>query len=580
MAIIAPEVAPEPIPSVQDQADTNLTTFGGGAGAEAASQEIQKIAGQAGDIATFERIRFDQTAVQEAKAKLSGIYSDLLYHPETGVLSSRGVNSIKVQEEAANKFKKASNDISSDLNGDAQVGAFNREALTMWEGFSKTSMAHASEEMDKHQVQTFGALVKNETDRGAFAYGDPQTRGHILNGLNTAADQYAISRGLGDEEKKLLKTTVESNFHEKTIDAMVSAPGFYPAAKEYYYANKDQIDSNTRERIEKVLGEGDTRYGAQSAVQTILATRGGSETESLKAADKIEDADQRDMARKMITARFQQNRAAEKNDQDELFTQWGQRIGKSGITDPIEIRSSIPPNVWSQLRNEQRTALMKSGQDTVTSPKKWLDFMDAVKDGNVKDLSRADLEEKYLPYFDVSDKKRAEDIWSGRKGDTKFLNAQSTQQRIETSLVNAGLVHAKAKDRSGSTRDAELIKQFDGDVVSSIDQFEAAEGRSPKPEEIQQIVDNRTRQYFADNKVKVFGNLILPNPQKPVALLTDVEKGLTYVPYSSVPTKDASTLETIMRQKNKPVTKEKVEKAYAAYIQGDKKRMRDVINGD
>jgi len=309
-------------------------------------------------------------------------------------------------------------------------------------------------------------------------------------------------------------------------------------------------------------------------VQGILSKSGNSESDALKAADKIDDADQRDMARKMITARFQQNRAAEKNDQDELFTQWGQKISQQGITDPIEIRNSIPPAVWSQLRNEQRTALMKSGQDTVTSPQKWMAFMDTVKDGTVKSISSADLQEKYLPYFDVADKKQAEQIWaSGQKGDPKFLNAQSTAQRIDT----AGLVHARTHDRSN--RDAELIKDFTGNVVSTIDQFEASNKKSPTPEEIQQIVDSQTRQYFADHMVKVVNpSLFIPNQQKPVSVLTDAEKGSTYVPYGTIPPKDSSVLEGLMRQNNKPVSKDKVERAYAAYVVGDRKRLRDIVN--
>lgn len=578
MAIVIPEVSPQVIPGVQDQA--NASTFGGGPGLAEEGKEIQKIALQTGDIATSERIRFDQTAVQEAKTKLSGTYTDLLYNPQTGVLASRGVNAMPTQEEASQKFKKTANEISGELSGDAQVGSFNKEAVSMWEGFNRTSMAHTSQELEKHQVQTFEALVKNETERGAMAYGDPQTRTHALDGLNSAVDEYAISRGLDDEQKKLLRTGVQSNFHEKTIDMMASAPGFFPVAKEYYYANKDEIDSNTRERIEKVLGEGDTRYGAQKSVQEILGKYGNSEGEALKAADKIEDADQRDMARKMISTRFQQNRSAVRNDQDQLFTDWGQKVSQAGITDPVAIRTAIPPNVWSQLRNEQRTALMRSGQDTVTSPKVWLDFMEKVKSGEVTKMSRAELEEKYLPYADVSDKKQMENIWvSGKRTtDPRFLNAQSTQQRIETSLVNAGLVRAQQKSRG--TSDALLIKQFTGDVVSTIDQFQAAEGRPPKPVEIQEIVDARTRQYFADNMVKVENNSFMPNSQKPVSLLTDAEKGETYVPYGRVPAKDATTLETLMRQSNKPVTKDKVARAYAAYLQGDKKRMRDIINGD
>jgi len=101
MAIIAPEVSPEPIPGVHDESAVTPTALGAGPGAAEAGQEVQQIAKETGDISTFERIRFDQTAVQEAKAKLSASYSDLLYNPENGVLASHGLNALQAQQKAS-----------------------------------------------------------------------------------------------------------------------------------------------------------------------------------------------------------------------------------------------------------------------------------------------------------------------------------------------------------------------------------------------------------------------------------------------------------------------------------------------
>src|SRR5579875_404552 len=107
MAFTVPEVNPEPIPNVREQVAASPETFGGGQGLEAIGQQTQKISADAGDIAAFERIRADQTAVQDATAKLSAIHTDLLTNPETGLPAYKGSNAMQGHDDVWSKYKQA-----------------------------------------------------------------------------------------------------------------------------------------------------------------------------------------------------------------------------------------------------------------------------------------------------------------------------------------------------------------------------------------------------------------------------------------------------------------------------------------
>lgn len=552
MAITVPDVPEQPVPSVRIQPSASLETFGGGAGLEGENQEIQKIASSGGEIAAFEKIKADQTAYQEAAAKLSDRAQNILYDPQNGVLSSQGVNALPAHDKGWADFRKSANEISSTLHGPEQVGSFNKYALTLGQEFNRTAMAHASTQLEKHADQSFDAFVKNTTNFAAMSYGDPMTRARSLQSIDNAVTGYAARKGLDDDQTQLMRSNVHSNFHEQQIDMMLNDPKMAPMAKDYFAQNKDDIDIATRERLQGTLAEGDTRYGSQVAVQSILQKHSDSESDALHAADKIDDADQRDMARKMITAKFGQDRQAQRNDQDNTFMHLGQMVDNKKLTDPADIRNAIPAAQWNQLREDQRTALLKRGEDTVTSINKWTDFKEAVKDGTLKDMSRADIEAKYLPYMSPGDKKTVVDQWLGtQKGadNPKLLRDQSVEQTIDTSASSAGLVNADSKKRSSG--DKLMLKSIQDNVHRDIVGFESSQKKSPQPDEIQSIIDKRTIQAIG---------------QKPTGWFGGGHGGDT--PYESIPEKAREQAVQLARSGGWIASRKNIEKAFQLHRQG------------
>jgi hypothetical protein len=253
MAIIIPEVNPEPLPNVRAQPAASLETFGGGAGAQAVSQENQKLANAAAEIAEFEKIRADQTAVQEASASLSALNTDLLTNPKTGLPSYKGTNAMAGQDKLWTEFRKGANKIASTLTGQQQQGAFTKIALSMGDSFNQYVNAHVSKELEKHDEQTFSSLLENETQRGAMAYGNDHILNDTLSKINGFAEARAQRLGLDENEKKKFMRQIHTNYHETVLSQMVNDPGALKQAKAYFSAHREDMDVESQDRVRNLF---------------------------------------------------------------------------------------------------------------------------------------------------------------------------------------------------------------------------------------------------------------------------------------------------------------------------------------
>lgn len=251
--MLVPEVNPEPIPSVRIQPVANQTTFGGGPGLSEENQEVQKIASQAGEISAFERIRADQTAIQQATAKLSAIHTDLLTNPQTGLPAYRGTNAMAGQDKIWTQYQKSSNEISDSLVGQQQKGAFNRIAIQMGDTFNQHVKAHVAQELDKHDATTFEALVNNKATESATTYGNAKALAFNNQLIDDATRARAERLGLDPQESDKLMRTVKTTYHETVLSQMVNDPAYLKQAKQYFSNYKDEMDVDSRDRVRQLL---------------------------------------------------------------------------------------------------------------------------------------------------------------------------------------------------------------------------------------------------------------------------------------------------------------------------------------
>lgn len=260
MAIILPDVTPQPIPGVRIAPTADETAFGGGPGLAKEGQEVQKIAAATGEIGGLQRIqaawevqRANETAAQEGLAKQSAIHTDLLTNRETGLPAYQGKNALAGQDKLWTEYQKSANEIAKDLPNDNARAIFNKRVIESGNAFLQNVKAHVASELDKQDSHTFESLVENKANESASMYGNTKalTQNHQL--LEDATNDRAHRLGLDDNQTEKLMRQVMTNYHETVLSQMVNDPAFSKQAHQYFAANKSEMDVASRDRVNQLF---------------------------------------------------------------------------------------------------------------------------------------------------------------------------------------------------------------------------------------------------------------------------------------------------------------------------------------
>lgn len=473
MTIIIPQEAPQSVDAPRIQNAATVETFGGGSGLTAENEGIQNIAKSTNEIATFEKIRADQTAVQGVLAKTSELSSYLKDDQKDGLPAYQGVNAMDGHDKIMAKWKEQTNEYVRSLQPDQQ-GAASKMIVEQGNALNNYAMAHVRSHMEQHDTNTFNAYVKGETQSASKTYSDPSAVKSAYTGIQTLANSRANRLGYNDTERQDFLLGINSNFH-KTVLASLSddgSPAALEQAKAYFKDNKDGMTQDDRQSVEKWIGDGSIKSQANALVASVVKAHPTSEVDALAAIDKeTSDPDVRAMARQVTSSQYAQNRAAMKNDKEQTFFKVQDQITKQGLTDPSDIRQAIGITDWNNMSGEQRRAVLKSGSDIVTSPKMMFDYYAAVKDGSISSMSRADLQTKFLQFASPADSTKIMKAWAeGQKGSDRLGPTQTYNQIMMNAAISAKIIPAQGKP---SDDEKEALTQFDNELTARLNATEA-----------------------------------------------------------------------------------------------------------
>lgn len=428
MAINAPDVTPNVIqvPRIQDSASP--TTFGGGPGAEAIDQQVQDISKDTGNIGAFEKIRADQTAVQQATAQLSAVHTRLLTDPNGGLPSYRGVNAMEGQDKVTNDFKKAANDIAGTLSGDQQKGAFNRIAIDSYDTFNQQVKAHVLQETDKHDANTFEALVNNKATESATTYGNSQALDYNNKLVTDATLARAQRLGLDDQQTEKLMQAVKTTYHETILSQMVNDPGFTKQAKAYFSEYQGEMDVQSRDRVRQLFDVVPKQQEAQAKA----------------AQEAYYKSNMRDAMLNMFDGKMSLSEAQRLFREDKIDkSDYGLLESKLNKPDAQIMRSFVQsdPKTFNDIRQAQLTGSATPGE---------IQRMIA-KGSSSKDIT--DVDGKYL--MSVNDEKPPTDL--DKQVDSNAKNIRDFANRYFSETNMFGMV--KNQDKTSQQAEA-LVQNF------------------------------------------------------------------------------------------------------------------------
>jgi len=350
---------------------TGVPTLQSRTGGETAVAQAKTNLGSAiAEIGYREGVRIDDTRAEDAINKAKQAANDLAAGEKGfGQIKGEGITTGKVREDYSKLYDDNISEIEKGLSNARQRNLFRSRIAPVTGTFRSKLDSHIIEQTNKYQEDTAKATVVLESEEAARNWKSPDAVAASAARIDYTISGQAERNGWSPEVEKAAKQEALSNLHAGVISASVTNDPAY--AKAYYDANKDDINSATRIRVERVLEEHNNRAEAQQGTDTIMLEN-LSQTEALKKArDQYKDNPKvRDDVVSRIKARYGEQDAMRKDMIDEAWLLIGK--GTSTVDLPPELKDQIPGNTLVSMQAAERK--LREGEQPVHNAQKWYEF--------------------------------------------------------------------------------------------------------------------------------------------------------------------------------------------------------------
>lgn len=432
-----------------------------------------------------ERKKADQVKAMQAESELLKSKNDLFYNDKDGYYKQKGQGALESMGDYEERYQKKVSEIESTLTSDRQREMFRNKALAVGVEVNGSLQKHAFSEGQKYDEQQSKSYLENLKTDAVLNYSTPGKVGANLVEMEAKINEYADRNGLDEESKTALLRDTKSKTHSEIMNRMVNE-GDEKLASSYFNTVKGDLSSDDLVRIEKVLEEGKIRGEAQSYEDQIFSKHGGSMSQAMAEARKIDEPKLRDEVTSRLKSRFALA-DAEKRDRVENLHR--------SATDIIEAQGSvdaIPREQWAQFSLSERSALRSyaatknKGAEPETKWEVYYDLQQLAANPSTKEQFKdLNLLEKRNDLSDAEFKeltKLQAGLRKGAKGAENELNGVRTNKQIvDDSLRQAGF------DLKNDTDEVVLFRRS---VDEEVRQWQDNNKKKINSKELQGIVDN------------------------------------------------------------------------------------------
>lgn len=550
-----------------------VETFGGGASLEKVNQSTQQAGASLLQLADQEKKSADKMFSLAGDKELGDYATKALYDPQNGALTKHGAASFDLPNTVMDDFIKKSEEVLKTANNESQRIQLRQYIRSRSMDLDRQLQAHVAGEKKKYDDALTESYLANEQEAASLSYNDTDRIQTSIERQQKTIFDYAQRNGLPEEYTKQKTQEMLSKTHESVIVRMLANDEDLKA-KAYYDGIKDNVKISIG--TEKAIEEGSMRGASQRFVDDVTS-KGMTRTQAYEEAKKIEDPGLREATETRINAVYDRRKEAEAEARNQLYQTASTYVEGHIGENP---RFSIPPHIWSNLTLEQRTSLEKRAEDVPQNSKVWLDFLD-VKQDDLATMNRSDFESKYWSNFDKEHRSRAETMWNNaidakQKGlaDPKLSTTLTFNSRVENSLRGANLIPPNKERSKLSKQESEIYDRFETQAAHEVENYELTTlggKRKASGDEVQKIIDGMViKKVFVDKPWSV-------DPQKPIGALNTDERNRVYVPMTDIPKDEVTSIENIARSKNKRITRDQVQRAYAAMLTDNRKLFDAII---
>ena len=560
-----------PLPGVRVGAAPTPNTFGASIAA----------VGENVGLALYAKARreADETAVLDADTKLARQSMDIQTNMQQNYL---GKEASRAPEFIEQSFGKAIAEASQDLSDDHQRELFQRRAQHRQLALMEIAQHHMVAEGAKYQNQVTNDTLSASVDNARLqASTNPDYEG-IVNtekGSQAQALGYWAQRNGIPLDSPLYKQRVMEQMSKTNTEVIKGLlyNGKTTQAKEYYQQNKDEFVATDRDTIEKTLEESGDRMVAQTKSREFIAS-GADRGQALRAVEKIDDPKQQELTRNLIKTHFDDAEVSLKRNKDQLYETAGNIIDKAAKQSPgtpIVAREQVPPDVWMTLSLAEKAALQHYADfttkeiDQPNDDRTWLTFYTGTSPEDIAKMSPREFQSDVWQHLDKAHKHQAETYYTTIRNayekkdlaDPKLTEVLSARDQVSETFRTSGLVNASVERAKWSAADEIAFSRFITQAQTAINEFEVTKldgKRKASPDERQAII-NKVKD---DALKKVWKPGLFWDSSMEKIRMEEDDKGRAYVPVDKIPKIELDDLRNYIQSLNKPITLDKLRRAY------------------
>lgn len=556
----APKVQEQAMPGVRVSENAPAEAFGAGQSNQQLNQAITGTAKEWGQTIYNEKVKADDTFVQNLEDQSKQYKNHLVYNDKDGLITKKEANAIGAHEDYQPKFSKYNDELAATAKNETQRSMFSKARSQQESDLSDTISRHLSKELEDYKQSSFKNGVSVSIDDAISNYQKPGYVDQAIRNQNVRIQDYAKHNGLPPEEETALSLAASTKVHEGVIGRMI-AQGLDQAAEGYYKKYSNQINGTSKDNIEKALEIGSTLGGSQRAASTIMASYGDNEAEALKAARNINNPKLQEATVKQVKERFQEVDSAKKQAENVLMDKVFNQIDESGKRPDNMTYAILSPEGKKQADAyyEHRSKATEPNTD-------WKKFTDLMIMADTPALREQFLKIDPWTYRDSlgdSEYKKLVTV----QGEMRKKNPKAEQEangyRSATEVVNRTLVEngipiPKTNDKGTNvTRYNDLMRNLDLKVS---EYKEVNKTQKIPTEELQKIVDS----LVISGKVEgsglfgFFQSNVKPFEKEPGQKLK-FDKEATF---KDIPSVDKMRITAMLRAKNKQVSQDAIVRIY------------------
>lgn len=567
-----------PIPGVRLGAAPTAATFGAsvaqvgeGIGLALYSRAVRE-ANQAAFLSADKTLSEKQTEIQ---VQLSNL---------------KGKDALRAPDALQTAWDKAVDEIDAGLANDQQKQAFRRSAMARHDQLNRAMQLHVNEQMNQFADGETAAYVRSSVDNVRLNAMDEEAIALEKSRQAAALTEQAQRKGLlGSEAHKEQVATVLSKTNLEVVKGRM-LKGNDRAAKAFYDEHHEEFVAADRDVVERMLDEGSTRGEAQRQARALIAKYPNDFGEAVKEAEQIDDPKIQQFARELIKQHFGDLEIQKKRDLDDNYlaiTNVIDRRVKQAPGVPFIARDVIPPDKWMWLTLGEKSAV-QAYIDHATKPadrpnddETWLTFLELPTEKKAA-LSKREYDSQFRQHLSQAFQTRADGLWEAARGaldrkeqkDPELTSTVTPLQQITQTFRTSGLVNADREVGKFTNDEMKMFVRFEQQATAAIEQEELAKKRKLTPTERQLVIDQVKDQ--AIKQVWVPGTWF--DSKKPVLGLEEDEKGRAFVPFDKIPAAHLETMKKYMLSNGKPITMDKLRRAYGQFIQGNRAGFEQIAN--